>query len=349
MGRRVPQDLLAIDAMAWAPAAADACGRSLLDLPSRASRELLRELRRVAAHDSVNVCLVGPSGTGKTLYAEEVHRCSPRAHGPFVKINLASIDSGLAGSELLGHVEGAFTGARARRMGGLLTASGGTLVLDEITKAPISVQHILLHLFDRDPVRPVGSDRAIVADVRFVALTSTSLEQAVSRGALIPDLYERLKTFVLEITPLSERRVDIPSVLLAAVRRHATRFGYVTPPLVEEAVVRELERRPLTGNHRELDGLAQRMLVNAEGAPVLRLEHMPGRTVTESASLRSRRARWLEDRHAAHPPSFPTVGDEARFYGVSLATMHRWRQEFRHGPVPPLDSHGVSESLAPAD
>lgn len=118
-------------------------GLDPLDLPSAPSRALLLEIQRLARYDAVNVCIVGPSGTGKSLYAEELHRRSPRASGPFVKINLAAVSAGLAASELLGHSAGAFTGAKSSRLGGVLSADGGTLVLDEVTKSSAEVQNIL--------------------------------------------------------------------------------------------------------------------------------------------------------------------------------------------------------------
>ncbi len=316
-----------------------------LELPSRASRELLSELRRIARFDSVNLCLVGPSGTGKTLYAEEVHRRSPRATGPFVRINLASIDGGLATSELLGHVDGAFTGARGRRLGSLVSAHGGTLVLDEITKASTQVQHILLHLLDRDPVRPVGADRSIGIDVRFVALTSTPLETALRAGTLIPDLYERLKAFVLEIAPIVDRREDIPAVLAASLKRHAARFHYAVPPTIDREVIEGLERESLSGNHRELDGLVQRMLVNADGAPMLLRAHLPLRLRSAGSLLTSRRERYLADQQSGRRSTFATVREEARHYDVSVATIHRWRGE-RRDPLPL--PHALGAPLAPA-
>lgn len=298
-------------------------------LPSAASRRLLDEVRRIARFDSVQICIVGPSGTGKTLYAEEVHRMSPRHGGPFIKINLASIEGGLAGSELLGHVEGAYTGAKSKRMGGLLSANGGTLVLDEVTKAAPQVQHILLQMLDRDPLRHVGSDRRIDIDVRMIALTSISLEDAVRSGTLIPDLYERLKTFVLEIAPLAQRLADIPAILRAALRRHAPHFQYSVPPVVSDEVVRVLREQPLTGNHRELDGLIQRMLVNADGAPVLDVEHLPRRVLATAPRQRTQRLRYLEESKTQEYRPFATVRDEARHFHVSVPTIHRWRQEMR--------------------
>lgn len=300
---------------------------SPVDLPSRHSRALLAEIRRLARFVSVPVCFVGPSGTGKTLYARELHRASPRRDGPFVYLNLAGIPPGLIASELRGHRRGAFTGATERRAGRVLTASGGTMVLDEITKSLHEVQHELLPLFDRTPLTPVGADRDVIVDVRLVALSSVPLAAAVRSGSLIPDLFERLKPFALTITPLHERKQDILAVLEWAVRHHAKEFGYQSAPALDPLLMSHLENQRFTGNHRELDGLAQRMLVNADGAAVLTLRHLPILPRNEIRSLQSSRETWLADRASASPPRFRRVDDEATHYDVSSSTIHRWRKE----------------------
>lgn len=300
---------------------------SALDLPSSESQQLLAEVRRLARHDFVNVCFVGPSGTGKTLYAREIHTCSPRAKGPLKKVNLSAIASGIAGSDILGHLKGSFTGASEYRAGALLTANGGTLILDEVTKASARVQHIMLELFDREPIRQFGSDVDVFFDVRLVALSSVALEVAVSEGKLIPDLFERLKPFVLEIKPLAKRLADLPAVIATALRQLAPQFGYQVAPQVDDSIIAYLRELPLTGNHRELDGIVQRLLVNAQGAPILHRGHLPRSAAIEAPSTRTNHQRYLDDQRREIKLVFGTVKEEARHYGVSPATIHRWRKD----------------------
>lgn len=299
-----------------------------LELPSTRSRSTLAEVRRLARHDWVHVCLVGPSGTGKSHYARELHACSPRSDGPFVLLNLAGITKGFAASDLLGHVRGAFTGASDRRPGGVQAAHGGTLVLDEITKATRSVQHILLQLFDRGPVRPLGSDREVPLDVRLVALTSTPPDDAVGSGELIPDLYERLKPFVVEIAPLSSRREDIEAIVRYVVAHQHARFGFAKPPRIGDDLLEALGHYAFTGNHRELDGIIQRALVNADGAEEIRAMHLPI-SAERGAETRatSTRERYFALQATGDPPRFATVAAEAKYHGVSPSTLHRWRAQ----------------------
>ncbi len=210
---------------------------------------VLQELERVAPTDLV-VLLVGESGTGKELLARAVHAESPRRSGPFVAINCAALPEQLAPSELFGHVRGAFTGAESDRRGAFQSASGGTLLLDEIGDAPLAVQLALLRVLEQGTVRPVGSDREVRVDVRVIAATSRRQEELLGEGApsaatarsdaapserrsdagrsappghsgaLRRDLYYRLAEVVLRVPPLRERPEDVASLtrqLLAAM------------------------------------------------------------------------------------------------------------------------------------
>jgi DNA-binding NtrC family response regulator len=246
-------------------------------------------------------------------------------------VNLASLPKQLSAGELMGYVPGAFTGAVGHRAGRFASANGGTLILDEITKSTRVVQHLLLDLMDRAPHTHLGSDREVSLNLRIVALTSTPLDIALRSKALIPDLFERLKPFVVEIAPLSARPVDIEVLVQEMVRTHSRSFGYQTPPLVDACVLQLLSRRQLTGNHRELEGLVQRLLVNGEGTSLLTPRHLPAETKTpESRSIRAKRKQYAADQESGDGPQFATVKDEASYYEVSLATIHRWRGDSKH-------------------
>jgi transcriptional regulator with PAS, ATPase and Fis domain len=143
----------------------------LASLTSLKSRLLLAELQ-LLGRSPLTVTIVGPSGTGKTEMAKGIHAVSKRSTGPLLIENIGAMSESLAMSELFGHERGAYTGAVHHRSGLLRTAHGGTLVLDELTKAPIAVQHALLNVIEGRPFRPSGSDRYIQVDVRIIALAS---------------------------------------------------------------------------------------------------------------------------------------------------------------------------------
>jgi DNA-binding NtrC family response regulator len=240
-------------------------------------------------------------------------------------INLSVLGDALAGSELYGHEAGAFTGARCKRHGRIRSAQGGTLVIDELTKAPAYVQHHLLDLLDGKPFYPVGSDREVHLDVRIVALTSTPLEVAAKTGALVPDLFERLRTTVVRIADLNSRTDDVLSVVHTALPRWSTRFGYKTIPELSPDLAEALTQARWPGNHRQVDGLVQRLLANAQGSKVIMMAHLP----IEEASLdrRGARERFLDDYRAGVTLAHAGPSEASKHYGVDRATIRRWVRE----------------------
>jgi len=292
-------------------------------LPSAASRQLASEIAE-AAPTPMLCCFVGPSGTGKTGLSERVHALSSRRDAPLVHLDLASVPGPLTTSAIFGHVRGAFTDARERRAGALVSAHRGTLVLDEITKASIEAQHALLRVLDHATFQPTGSDREVRVDVRLVALTSEPLSLAVKSGRLIADLRFRLKEFVFSIPPLSERIEDVAAVVSVALRRHAPFFGYDRPPNFSEAALRDIVGRPLHGNHRQVDGIVQRALARARGARFIEALHLPAPDKDEICT-ESPRDRFLRDFAEGLPSAHGPVGSGARYYNVDRSTFRRWR------------------------
>ena len=171
-------------------------------------RDLCRALTRVAGVNST-VLLQGESGTGKELAARALHNLSPRAQGPFVPVNCASMSPELMEIELFGHAKGAFTGATRAREGLFYYAQGGTLFLDEVADLPLPLQAMLLRALEDRMIRPVGSEKQLPVNVRIVAATNRSLTEAVAAGSFRKDLYYRLQVVEITLPPLRQHKEDI--------------------------------------------------------------------------------------------------------------------------------------------
>src|SRR5262249_6450818 len=173
--------------------------------------EILALLREVARIDTT-VLMHGETGVGKELLARTLHFSGPRSDKSFVAVNCAAIPEELFESELFGYRRGAFTGATEPRRGHLQLASGGTLLLDEIGEMPLGLQSKLLRAIEEKKITPLGAERPIDIDVRFIATTNQDLRDAVERGAFRRDLFYRLAVFPLRVPPLRERIEDIPAL-----------------------------------------------------------------------------------------------------------------------------------------
>jgi transcriptional regulator with GAF, ATPase, and Fis domain len=221
-------------------------------------RRVFDLLERAAAVDST-VLLLGESGTGKELLAESVHLRSPRAQGPLVVVDCSTLSPALAGSELFGHVRGAFTGAVDARAGAFEEASGGTLFLDEIGELPLELQPSLLRALAEQTIKPVGGDRYRTVDVRVVAATHRDLGRAVAEGTFRQDLFYRVAVITVVVPPLRQRRQDIP--LLARELARAARPGADADALLTPALLNAFAGHDWPGNVRELRNAIDRLLV----------------------------------------------------------------------------------------
>ncbi|WP_128596935.1 sigma-54 interaction domain-containing protein, partial [Paraburkholderia kirstenboschensis] len=214
-------------------------------------------------HDAT-VLLTGESGTGKELVAQGIHNASARRGNPFVAFNCAALPEGLIESELFGHEEGAFTGARRGGKPGLFEmAHTGTIFLDEIGEMPPALQSRLLRVLQEREVMKLGSGRATPIDVRVIAATHRDLHGLVDEGAFRADLYFRLNLLQIELPPLRERRADVAPLARHLLSRSALQYG-----LSEAAIGRALkflaplfERYAWPGNVRELDNLLARAAI----------------------------------------------------------------------------------------
>jgi DNA-binding NtrC family response regulator len=222
---------------------------------SPAMERLRTTIETVAATDSP-VLIEGESGTGKELVAAMVHRASRRAQGPFLPVNCAAVPTDLMESEFFGHVRGAFSGAHAERQGLFRAAQGGTLLLDEIGEIPPPLQAKLLRVLAEKQVRPVGSDRAQPVDVRVLAATNRSLQDAVEEGRFRQDLFYRLNVVRVVVPPLRERREDIPALITHFIRRFNRELQRNVTRLTPEAMSL-LQAYDFPGNVRELENMIE--------------------------------------------------------------------------------------------
>jgi transcriptional regulator with GAF, ATPase, and Fis domain len=214
----------------------------------------------LVAPTGANVLVLGESGTGKELIAREIHSQSARRDRPLIRVNCATIPKELYESEFFGHVKGAFTGAVSDRMGRFEAADGGTLFLDEVGEIPPSLQGKLLRVLQEGEFERVGEGRTRRVDVRIIAATNKDLLAEIKNGRFREDLYYRLNVFPIEITPLRDRREDIP--LLAAhfievFSRHLNRPA----PRLTEANLMDLKAHDWPGNVRELQNIIERALI----------------------------------------------------------------------------------------
>ncbi|MBK9516940.1 MAG: sigma-54-dependent Fis family transcriptional regulator [Anaeromyxobacter sp.] len=227
------------------------------DSPAMAS---LREAIAKVAPTNGRVLVLGESGTGKELIAQEIHRRSKRAGGPFVKVNCAAIPAELIESELFGHEKGSFTGAGSRRRGQFEVADGGTLFLDEIGDMSPPAQAKVLRALQTGEVVRVGSEKAFTVDVRVVAATHQDLATMVREGTFREDLYFRLNVVPLRCPALRERLDDVPGLAERFVTL-ACRENGLAPKRVAPEVYQRLKAYRWPGNVRELRNVCERMAI----------------------------------------------------------------------------------------
>ena len=224
----------------------------------------VQSLIEKAAPTDANVLILGENGTGKELVARELHRLSRRAAGVMVSVDLGAVSESLFDSELFGHVKGAFTDARADRIGRLQAADGGTLFLDEVGNLPLHLQPKLLTALEQRQITPVGANRPVPIDVRVVSATNLSPLQLGDEARFRQDLLFRLNTVEIELPPLRDRREDIPLLLAHFLEFYARKYAKperTLPP----GVLAELVAYAWPGNVRALRHAAERAVILAEG------------------------------------------------------------------------------------
>jgi PAS domain S-box-containing protein len=236
---------------------------------SPALKKMLARIEAVA-QTSASVLIQGESGVGKELVAHVIHARSPRANGPLVKVNCASIPHELFESEFFGHVKGAFTGAHRDRVGRFQLADGGTIFLDEVGEIPLDLQSKLLRVLQESEYERVGDDRTHSVDVRVVAATNRDLEKAVAEGRFREDLYYRLSVFPIDVPPLRERGDDVVQIASHFLEKTCQEFGH-RPLTLSKQQAALLKRYDWPGNIRELKNVIERAVILSRGK-VLRLD-----------------------------------------------------------------------------
>lgn len=234
-----------------------------LEGESDAAKQLYNYVKLVAP-TTMSVLINGASGTGKEYVAHRIHQLSKRADQPFVAIDCGSIPKELAASEFFGHVKGAFTGALTDKTGAFVAANGGTIFLDEIGNLSYEVQIQLLRALQERKIRPVGSNKEIIVDIRLVSATNENLEQAIEKGTFREDLYHRINEFTLRMPQLKDRREDIllfANFFLDQANRELDKrlIGF------DEKACRALLEYQWPGNLRQMKNIVRRATLLAQG------------------------------------------------------------------------------------
>ncbi|MGD8566991.1 MAG: sigma 54-interacting transcriptional regulator [Gammaproteobacteria bacterium] len=236
----------------------DSSWRSAIITRSPAMEDILSQAKLIAQSE-VSVFLHGASGSGKELFANAIHKASPRRDKPFVAINCSAIPEALLESELFGHRKGSFTGATKDHEGLFLAAGGGTLFLDEIGDMPLALQAKLLRVLQESMVRPVGSTESISVDVRVISATHKDLDQSMEKGEFREDLYYRLNVVSIEIPSLHERREDIPLLTQHFLKDISDKSNKKITSFSSEAM-ELLVAAPWPGNVRQLLNVVEQVV-----------------------------------------------------------------------------------------
>lgn len=238
--------------------------REFVERTSEATKKAISLARRVAPSD-ISVMILGPSGSGKEVIAQMIHRYSSRHNKPFVAINCGSIPEELQASEFFGAVKGAFTGAVADRKGYFETANEGTLFLDEIGNMPYSMQVLLLRVLQEREFNPVGSDKVKRTNVRIISTTNENMKKAVLEGRFREDLYYRLAELEILQPPLKDCKDDILPLAEFFRKEHSDRIQVKNEGFTQEAQNRMLNY-DWPGNVRELSAKIKRAVIVADNA-----------------------------------------------------------------------------------
>ena len=230
------------------------------------SHQLMALANRVAATD-VTVFINGPTGTGKEVLARFIHNQSSRKDNAFVAVNCAAIPENMLEAILFGHEKGSFTGASTANKGIFRAADGGTLLLDEISEMPLSLQAKLLRALQERKVTPLGSQREIDVDVRVLATTNREMLQEIRDGKFREDLFYRLNVFPLSTQNLAQRPDDIVPISSILLSRHSVTLGEV--PVIDDEAKKLLLSYDWPGNVRELENVLQRALVLSSGGKIM--------------------------------------------------------------------------------
>ena len=293
---------------------------------SPAFQHAVEQATQVARSDA-SVLLLGESGTGKELLAAHVHRQSPLAAGPFVKVNCAAIPTELIESELFGPEKGAFTGAASLRRGKFELADGGTIFLDEVGDLHEASQAKLLRILQDGELQRVGGEQTIRVGVRVISATNRRLEELVAAGAFRADLYYRLSVVPIRLPALRERRQDIGALAAYFLAEFCARNNF-RPREIDPEVIPVLERYGWPGNIRELRNVVERMAILTPGERIttesIPLEVRLPQTSRPATGLQGIRDEAERERiRQALDETDWNVAGAARLLGTERTSLHK--------------------------
>jgi len=285
-----------------------------------------------AATSDCRVLITGESGTGKELVARAIHHNSDRAGAPFVTVNCAALPEELIESELFGHEEGAFTGAKGEYTGKFAQADGGTLFLDEVGDMSLAAQSKTLRAIETGTIQPIGSEETIEVDARLLAATNADLQSAIDEDAFREDLYYRLNVLTIDVPPLRERLDDVPDL---AAHFLSEAPGEETPPELGEDALAALMGYDWPGNVRELENTIERLVVLNEadtvgaGAVQEALHGSSRDSTSEEVDLRAARdqfeAAYIRQALRAHDGGIQAT---AEALGIDRSSLWRKMDEY---------------------
>ena len=250
---------------------------------SAAIRRVQEQVRQVAETDAT-VLLLGETGSGKEVFASQIHELSRRRGRAMVRVNCAAIPATLIESELFGREKGAYTGALSRQVGRFELADGSTIFLDEIGDLPPDVQVKLLRVLEDKQIERLGSSKATKIDTRIIAATHRDLEKRIEADTFREDLYYRLNVFPIRVPPLRERTEDIPMLVWRFVEDFSKAFGKRVESIPKDNI-EMLQRYAWPGNVRELRNLVERAVIGANG-PRLTIALPQGSAAPRDAACR---------------------------------------------------------------
>jgi DNA-binding NtrC family response regulator len=295
---------------------------------SPAMQGVLQVIARVGPSDA-NVLILGENGTGKGVVARALHAVSSRASRPMVIVNSGGVSEGVFESELFGHVRGAFTDAKADRVGRFELADQGTLFLDEIANVPLSQQAKLLRVIETGEFERLGSSRTRQVDVRIISATNAGISEEVTAGRFRQDLLFRLNTIEIRLPPLRDRREDTPLLAQHFLRQHAQRYRKRLTGF-ESGAMQMLLEHSWPGNVRELDHAIERAVLMAQG-PLIKAADLGLRTNREAGGR-------LEDMSLEDVECFlikkamtrfdGNVSQAAKALGLSRSALYRRLQRY---------------------
>ncbi|MBK7890361.1 MAG: sigma-54-dependent Fis family transcriptional regulator [Bdellovibrionales bacterium] len=294
-------------------------------------------LARDVSGSDLSLLINGETGVGKEVMAKWVHELSPRAQGPFIAVNCAAIPRDLLESVLFGHKRGAFTGATSDQIGKFQAAHGGTLFLDEVADLPTGLQAKILRAVQERSIEPLGSNKSLRVDVRFIAATHKNLRQMVRTGEFREDLYFRLAEITLEIPALRDRRDDIPVISAQILRELGAEDKKLSQPAWQW-----LKSQTWAGNVRELRSTLKRVILLSRGNEIELSDFKRGLPDDELRPAKSDLELWLggetleeaRDRFTMEKVSLAlnrTAGNRTRaaeLLGITPRTLFRYLDEF---------------------